>query len=360
MSLKIAIVGCGKIADAHVEEVRKIATAELVAVCDLEPIMAEQLAARYGISSWYSDFTRMLNEQKPQVVHITTPPQSHLALVREALAAGCHIFLEKPVAPHHEEVQAIVGAVNAAGRKLAVNYWPNFEDPALELHELIKSGTIGEVVHLESHYGYDLSGEYGMALRRDPQHWVNRLPGRLFQNILDHVLNKIVLYLPDGHPLIHAIAYHGISGQKGIEGDGLLDELRVIIQGEHTSAYATFSAHARPIGHSLRIYGTRNTASVDYMARTVTLERKQSFPSALGRLAPPFVIAKDYFQEGLSNVGRFLQARFHYFYGMRRLLTEFYRSIEDDSAPPITFDEILRVSAMMEAIFQQVYPEVLT
>ena len=46
MRLKVAIVGCGKIADAHVDEIRKIPMAELVAVCDTEPIMAEQLAVR--------------------------------------------------------------------------------------------------------------------------------------------------------------------------------------------------------------------------------------------------------------------------------------------------------------------------
>ena len=54
----------------------------------------------------------------------------------------------------------------------------------------------------------------------------------------------------------------------------------------------------------------------------------------------------------------FSHARFHYFDGMRRLLTEFYLSIEQDSAVPIAYSEILRVSAMMDAIFQQVYPEV--
>jgi hypothetical protein len=88
------------------------------------------------------------------------------------------------------------------------------------------------------------------------------------------------------------------------------------------------------------------------------LERKQTFPSALGRLLPPFLAAKDYLGQGLRNVNSFSHARFHYFDGMRRLLSEFYLSIERDSPPPIAYNEILRVSAMMERIFAQVYPEV--
>jgi hypothetical protein len=108
----------------------------------------------------------------------------------------------------------------------------------------------------------------------------------------------------------------------------------------------------------LRVYGTKNTAYADFAARTVVLGRKQGFPSALGRLFPPFLVAKDYLRQGLKNVNSFSHARFHFFDGMRRLLTEFYLSIEQDSAPPISYDEILRVSAIMERIFDQVYPEV--
>jgi predicted dehydrogenase len=358
MGLKIAIVGCGKIADAHVEEIRKIPSVQLVAVCDLEPIMAEQLASRYAVPHWYSDVAAMLEAEQPEVLHITTPPQSHLALTGQAVAAGCHVFLEKPVALRHHDAQAIVQTVVSAQKKLAVNYWPNFEAPALELRRLYQTGVLGSPVHVESFYGYNLAGEYGTALRRDPNHWVLRMPGKLFQNVLDHVLNKITPFLDDDEPLIQAIAYRGGEAQEESHSGQLLDELRVTLRGRQTSAYATFSSHARPVGHTLRVYGTNNTAHVDFSSRSLVLERKQTFPSALGRLIPPFLIAKDHLRQGLRNANRFRQARFHFFDGMRQLLSEFYLSIEGDTPPPIAYSEILRVSAMMEKIFEQVYPEV--
>jgi len=358
MGLKIAIAGCGKIADAHVEEIRKIHSVQLVAVCDLEPIMAEQLAVRYAVPRWYCDVAAMLEAEKPDVLHITTPPQSHLSLTRQAVTAGCHVFLEKPVALRHHDAEAIIDAVVTAGKKLAVNYWPNFEAPALALRHLSETGVLGSPVHVESFYGYDLAGEYGTALKRDPNHWVHRLPGKLFQNVLDHVLNKITPFLTDEQPLIQAIAYRGDAAPGEARQGELLDELRVIIRGSQTSAYATFISHARPVGHTLRVYGTKNTAHVDFLARTLVLERKQTFPSALGRLIPPFLVAKDYLRQGMKNANSFSHARFHYFDGMRRLLSEFYLSIERESPPPIAYGEILRVSAMMERIFEQVYPEV--
>lgn len=355
MSLKIAIVGCGKIADAHVEEIRKIPAAQLCAVCDTEPVMAEQLAARYAIPRWYSDLHQLLEIEKPDVLHITTPPQSHLALTRIAVKAGCHVFLEKPIALRHCDTEAIFAAVNEADKKLTVNYWPKFEEPALELGRLYKSGTLGDIVHIESSYGYNLEGDFGMAFRRDPEHWVNKLPGKLFQNILDHILNRITPFLTNENREINAVAFSGDSNASG-----MLDELRVIIRGSRMSAYATFSAHARPVGQTLRVFGTKNTAFVDFVARTVVLERKQAFPSALGRLFPAFLTAKDYLGQGIKNVVRFRRARFHYFDGMRTLLTEFYKCIEQDTPPPIPYEEIMRVSAMMDRIFEQVYPEVRT
>lgn len=357
MSLRAVIVGCGKIADAHVEELKKIPSAQLVAVCDLEPIMAEQLAVRFSIPRWYSDIAKLLETEKPDVVHITTPPQSHLALTRQAVAAGAHVFLEKPVALHHAEAVEIVKAVEDAGRKLSVNYWPRFDAAALELKDLYEAGTLGEAVHIESSYGYDLAGDFGTALRRDPNHWVRQMPGKLFQNILDHVVNRITPFLPDEEPEIHAIAYCGDRNANLADPNTILDELRVILRGQHTSAYATFSANARPNAQTLRVYGTRNTAFVDFGARTVVLERKQSFPSALGRLFPSFQVSRDYWRQGRKNLRAFRRARFHFFDGMRTLLTDFYASIENNTAPPLDYGEILRVSSIMERIFEQVYPE---
>src|SRR5580700_1704816 len=98
MILNIGIVGCGKIADGQIEEIQKINIARVVAVCDLEPILAEQLALRYSVPNWYTDFDLMLSNHPLDVIHIATPPQSHLVLALKSAEAGCHVFLEKPLA----------------------------------------------------------------------------------------------------------------------------------------------------------------------------------------------------------------------------------------------------------------------
>ena len=355
--LKVAVVGCGKIADSHVQEVRKLDCARLVAVCDLEPIIAEQLATRFSVPYWYSDFDLMLSEQRPDVVHIAAPPQAHLALTQKAVSAGCHVFLEKPLALNAADGRRLIECVERAGTKMTINYWRGFETPALQLREFVARGQLGDPVHIEGYCGYDLSGRFGQALLSDESHWVHRLPGKLFHNILDHTVDSIVPFLPEAAPEISARAYMRRQ-RNNDDTDALLDELRVMILSGSTSAYLTFCSHARPAGHFLKVYGTKNTVQVDSIHRTMLVDQSQTFPTALGRLWPPFKTSWKTFRQATRNVREFAGSQFHYFAGMNRLLSTFYDSIMHETPVPIPYSNILRVSAIMDEIFAQVYPGV--
>jgi len=353
--LNIGIVGCGKIADGHIEEIQKLGCARVLAVCDLEPILAEQLAVRYSVPHRYSDFVRMLSEHRLDVVHIATPPHSHLALAQKAAEAGCHVFLEKPLALNATDGRRLIDCLQRTNRKMTINYWYNFETPALALKEFVAKGNLGDPVHIESYYGYDLAGGFGQALLSDDRHWVHQLPGKLFQNIIDHAINKITPFLPDEPVEIIARAYrrrHSIGDRT----DGILDELRVMIFAGGMSAYVTFSSHARPVGHFMRVYGTKNTAHIDFALRSMLVEEKQTLPSAVGRLLPSFKSSWQSLRQATQNAREFAGSRFHFFEGMNRLLSLFYESILHDTPVPISYKEILRVSQIMDVISSQVYP----
>lgn len=357
--LDIGIVGCGKIADGHADEIRKLDCARVVAVCDLEPLLAKELAMRYAIPRWYSDFDRMLAEQRIDVIHIATPPQSHLALAQKSARAGCHVFLEKPLALNAEDGRRLIECVQRAGRKLTINYWNNFEAPGLALRDFVASGELGEPVHLESYYGYDLSDRFCQALLADDRHWVHHLPGQLFHNVIDHVINKVVPFLPDEAPEVLARAYRRRPRGDYDDTNDILDELRVMILAGRVSAYLTFCSHARPIGHFLRVYGTRNSVCADYRLRTMLVEPSQTVPTSLGRLLPPFQSSGRLFRAASHNVCEFAASRFHFFAGLSRLLSAFYHSILEDTPVPISYAEILRVSELMDQIVAQMYPGIL-
>jgi predicted dehydrogenase len=313
--------------------------------------MAEQLAFRYGLPAHYTDLDRMLADVRPDVVHITTPPGAHLALASRAAEAGAHVYVEKPLTLRHADSLELVRRVEGARKKLCIGYEYNFDPPAVAMRELVRLGAIGEVVHVESFLGYNLMGAFGAAVLNDPKHWVHALPGKLLHNNVDHLLNKIIEFLPDERPKIHAIGSRRHASTYGDVRDDLVDELRVCLTGARTTAYATFSSHARPIGHWLRVYGTENTLHVDYVTRTVTFDPAVVLPSAIGRLIPPFGQAVQFAREGVRNALRFAQSEFHFFSGMNLLFRRFYESVLEDRPPPVSSRDMLRVSAMMDEIF---------
>jgi predicted dehydrogenase len=359
--LRIGMIGCGKIADGHAEVLRFLPGAELVAVCDREPLLAEQLAVRFGVPAWFSDTEAMLESSQLDVVHITTPPGAHLALTEQCVASGANVFLEKPLAPTAADCRTLIETVERAGRRISINYWPNFDPPALQLKQMLADGVIGNPVHVEALIGYDLAGAYGQALMADGRHWVHALPGKLFHNMMDHIFNRIVPLLPHAGPggIDLQIDAHGYKRRPQVRGDStdaMLDELRVYLQAGGVSAYGSLCSHARPVANLLRVYGTKNTVELDFQNRTVILAASQRYPSALGRLVPAFQSASRYFAAGRRNVSSFRRHQFQYFAGMSTLLERFYASIRDDGPLPIAYAEMVQVAEVMDRVIAQVYP----
>ena len=193
-ALNVAIVGCGKIADQHVQAIRRIAGCRLVAACDREPLMAGQLAGRFGIpGSFLLHVDRMLDEAKPTVVHVTTPPQSHLSLALQCIEAGCHAYLEKPFAVNGEETAAILKAAEAQGRFVTAGHNYQFTPEMVRARTLVRNGYLGGPPrHLESVWFYDLGdASYVGPMLGSGDHWVRRLPGKLLHNNISHGVAKL-------------------------------------------------------------------------------------------------------------------------------------------------------------------------
>ena len=263
--LKVAIVGCGKIADAHAFEIRRAPGCELVGTCDREELMARQLAERFHIPRFYARLDDLLEDARPDVVHITTPPQSHFEIGKRCLEAGCHIYVEKPFTIDAAETEEILATAERRGLKVTVGTDEQYSPVARRMRELIRGGYLGGApVHIESTWCYELGdGAYVKALLADKGHWARTLPGGLLHNTISHGIAKIAEYLPGESPRIIA---HGFISPflKSLGENRMIDELRVILQGETgTTAYFTFSSQMRPSLHEFRVYGPKNGLAFD-------------------------------------------------------------------------------------------------
>jgi predicted dehydrogenase len=141
--MRVAIVGCGKIADQHVQAIRRIADTAIVAVCDREPLMAGQLAERFRIDGQFADVANMLAKSHPDVVHITTPPQSHHDLGRQCLEAGSHVYLEKPFTVTADQADALIRFAESRNLLVTAGHNYQFTPEMLQMRTLCAQGFLG-------------------------------------------------------------------------------------------------------------------------------------------------------------------------------------------------------------------------
>lgn len=354
--LKVAIVGCGKIADSHASQIQRIEGCEIVGVCDKEELMSIQLYERFPVKRYFTDIGKLLEEAQPDVVHITTPPQSHLEIGLQCLESGCHIFVEKPFTLNTKEAKVLINAANQVGRKVTVGHDAQFSEVSRRMRKLVQDGYIGDKpVHLESSWCYDLSDiTYAKALLGDKKHWVRTLPGGLLHNIINHGIAKIAEFLTDESP--HIIAHGFVSPfLRKLGEEELIDELRVIIHEEKgTTAYFTFSSQMHPSLNQFHIYGSKNGLMIDEDQRFLVKLSGGSFKSYANHFIPPVINAGQYLGNLVHNLSLFLKMDFHMDSGKKYLIESFYRSITDGAPVPIPYREILLTSWIMDAIFEQI------
>ena len=355
--LRIAIIGCGKIADQHVLASRRIAGCEVVALCDREVLMAGQLGERFGITACFADAAEMLRVAKPDVVHITTPPQGHYSLAKLCLEAGSHVYLEKPFTVTAPEAEELIRLAESRSLKITAGHNLQFTLEMLEMRRLVGSGFLGgKPVHLDSHFSYGLGdASYVGPLLGNRKHWVRLLPGQLLHNILSHGIAKLCEFLDDDLMQVIATA-HQSEQLRSLGGEEILDELRVLLRdASGTTAFFCFSTQLKPGLNQLRICGPVNSLVVDHASGSLIRHENRAYKSYLTYFVPPLKNARQHLRNARVNFFNFLNGKLHQDSGMKELIERFYQSIQNQSAPPIPYREILLTARIMDEIFAQIY-----
>lgn len=351
--IRVAIVGCGKIADQHVQAIRRIPSSTVVAVCDREMLMARQLAERFRIAGCFDDVGAMLRSAAPDVVHVTTPPQSHHALGLQCLEAGSHVYIEKPFTVTATEACSLIEVAQACGLSVTAGHNYQFTAEMMQMRRLVEQGFLGGApVHLESYWSYDLSdASYVAPLLGDPNHWVRRLPGQLFHNIISHGIARLAEFLCDD--MAETVVSSRQSDRlRALGGHEVHDEMRVMLQDARgTTASFCFSTQITPGLNLFRVHGPAASITVDLTSGSVLRHPGKGQKSYLTFLVPPLHNAREHLRNAGGNAWRILRWRLHQDSGMKELIERFHRSITDKRPPPIPYREIQSTARIMDALF---------
>jgi myo-inositol 2-dehydrogenase/D-chiro-inositol 1-dehydrogenase len=142
--VKIAVIGTGRMGSVHVRNIaRLIPEADLVAVCDIRPEVAQAVADECGIQRVVKDYHDLLVDPDIEAILIASSTDTHAFIMKDVAAAGKHIFCEKPLALELDKIDDALAAVAKSGVKLQVGFNRRFDKSFQRVKEIVDSGEIG-------------------------------------------------------------------------------------------------------------------------------------------------------------------------------------------------------------------------
>jgi predicted dehydrogenase len=147
--MKTAVIGVGSMGRNHARVYNEIADAELVGVADVEADAAERVARLHGTDA-YTDYREMLEETRPSAVSVVVPTQVHHSVVMDALEAGCHVLVEKPIAATLDEGRSMIERATELGRVLAVGHIERYNPAIIELKRRMDDDELGQIFQIHA------------------------------------------------------------------------------------------------------------------------------------------------------------------------------------------------------------------
>ncbi|WP_405410879.1 Gfo/Idh/MocA family protein [Maribacter sp. Asnod1-A12] len=144
------IIGCGDVAELKSGPAfQRVTNSNLLSVMRRNEEKAKDFAKRHKVPHWTSNSDDILNNNKINAVYIATPPSSHVTYAIQALKAGKHVYLEKPMALNVIEAEKICNTLKSSNSKLTVAHYRRKLPAFLKVKELLAENSIGQILHVD-------------------------------------------------------------------------------------------------------------------------------------------------------------------------------------------------------------------
>lgn len=224
--------------------------ARLLAVCDVNQTRMDfhrqELADKFGLGDVATykahEFDRMLAEQQPDAVVVTSIDRTHHRYICAALDHGCDVVTEKPMTVDAAKCQQVVDAVQRSGRRLTVTFNYRYSPRNAKVKEILQSGAIGDVfsVHFEWLLDTRHGADYFRRWHRD-----KRNSGGLFVHKASHHFDLVNWWLGSSPELVFALGQLRFYGRENAEERGVT-EFYSRARGSEAAANDPFALRANP------------------------------------------------------------------------------------------------------------------
>ena len=339
--LRSAVVGCGAIAYEHLPFLSASSCSRLVAVCDRSAALAGAAAERFDAEASYVDFDALLETARPDVVHVLTPPHTHDAIARAALAAGAHVICEKPLTGTERDTGALLDAAAAAGRVLQESRNLLFNDPVIALRRLIADGRLGRILECEVLLSLNfLDGPFGDANLSGA---AVQLPGGAIHDFVPHL---VYLFLElcgvaDVDEVRGVLANHSGNVRAGF------DFLDASVEAGEVRGRLRIATDTAPPAFRVIVRGTAATAETDLYNPFMRIEGAPNTGkrAPLGHIAAGLGLVRAGFS-GMRN--KIMQhGTMH---GLPRMLESIYAALLQGTPPPFSREEMLSAARLTDQL----------
>lgn len=340
--LKAAVIGCGTIAYEHLPFLLESSLVELVAVCDRSNAAATFVQQKFHATNAFTDYSAMLLEAKPDVVHVLTPPHTHVQIARDCLDAGANVICEKPMAGTADETAGLLAYAAERDRLLVESRNYLFNDQVIDIARIIESGKLGEVREIDLILSLDfLSGPFGDLNLAGPG---VDLPAGAVHDFLPHLAYLFLTFAN------HSGDVEDVQGRlENLSGNNRagFDHLDALIVARIVRGRIRITSDVGPDSFRVYVRGTESSLETDLFNPFLRIDGppnvgKRSF---LGQIRNGFSLVR----AGTRNLRNKVLQHGTY-HGMPRMLDAIYRSLATSSEPPFTPAQMIDTARFVDRL----------
>lgn len=184
--LRVACVGAGYFSQFQYEAWHRL-DVDLAAICNKTEANAQKIADSYNIGQVFTDFEKMLDSVKPDLVDIITPPSTHVAYIELAAARGIPVICQKPFTPSLKDAEYATKLMEDAGAMLVIHENFRFQPWYSEIKRTLEAGTLGDL--------YQVTFRLRPGDGQGPEAYLARQP--YFQEMERFLVHETAIHLID-------------------------------------------------------------------------------------------------------------------------------------------------------------------
>ncbi|WP_300383391.1 Gfo/Idh/MocA family oxidoreductase [Clostridium sp.] len=334
MSLKYALIGCGRISPNHIAAAQEN-NLEIVAICDIEESQMEQTITNFslpGSVKRYIDYREMLEKEKPELIAICTESGKHAEIALNCIEAGSNLIIEKPIALSLEEADQIIEKAKEKNVKVSACHQNRFNKSVLKIREAVEEKRFGKLLHGTAHIRWNRGESY---YTQAPWRGTWEQDGGALMNQCIHNIDLLRWMMGDEIVEVAGMTDNLIHGFIDAEDLGMA--LIKFANGSYGIIEGTTNIYPKNLEETLYIFGEKGTVKAG--GKSVNIIEEWNFADQLDD--PEYV--KETYHENPPSV---------YGFGHTPLYTDVIDAIKNDKEPYVTAEDGRRALELVLAIYK--------